>query len=271
MSDLNIKSHLERLSVWIRWHGPVSFCSSQLTTTINSENNGRSNQRKILKGSKKKENSFDILELEEQHRGMASYILSPNRKMIFFDPSLAKESYPDVFQLPLLDQRALKTHGNLCTTAAEALFFSAASETSFFNGQIQCGQPKGPTTTTGPALETSLCIQVWDSFPPLGDIRVAGVTDERLYQNNCSHGPETFCLHLDTSWTSGETSSRDPATTNICLGKCFLSQRGREILLWQVSGPESLFIPADLRLSIANRHLVIRPSFALSDATSKDQ
>lgn len=52
---------------------------------------GEATRGKFWKGEEK--NWFDNLELEEQDRGMTSYILSLNRKIIFLDLNLAKESY----------------------------------------------------------------------------------------------------------------------------------------------------------------------------------
>lgn len=80
MSDLNTYKVTQRDCQFGSWHRPVSFCSSLWSTAVNSGNNARSNQREILKGGKK-ENCFEILDLEKQHRGTASYILLPNRKM----------------------------------------------------------------------------------------------------------------------------------------------------------------------------------------------
>lgn len=68
-------------------------CFFLLSTSVDSGNNGRSNQRKILKGGKK--NSwFDSTELVGQHRGMTSYNALTQQKDNFYGPQIRKRKLP---------------------------------------------------------------------------------------------------------------------------------------------------------------------------------
>lgn len=90
------------LLVGTRWHRPISLCSFLLWTTINMNpgNNAKGNQRKTLKGGKKKVSWLGTPGLHSQHGGRISYSPLPTpRDPAFSTPDLAGEDTPGTFFL----------------------------------------------------------------------------------------------------------------------------------------------------------------------------